>query len=129
VPPAFAAQAAGWPRLAAARGSQRHPGASLTRGCLPPPRLAARIRGRWHANEGDGASGASSGAGPSLETRPAGPRWPDPEPASPLHRSTPNPKPKPHPEQVYRLIVISYFILLPSYFWYRWLYTIDKPQP
>ena len=33
-----AAQAAGWPRLAAARGSQRHPGASLPRGCLPPPR-------------------------------------------------------------------------------------------
>ena len=26
---------------------------------------------------------------------------------------------------VYRLIVVSYFILLPSYFWYRWLYTIE----
>ena len=31
--------------------------------------------------------------------------------------------------QVYRLIVISYFILLPSYFWYRWLYTIEWDVP
>jgi hypothetical protein len=30
---------------------------------------------------------------------------------------------------VYRLIVIAYFILLPSYFWYRWLYTIEWDVP
>ena len=30
---------------------------------------------------------------------------------------------------MYRLIVISYFILLPSYFWYRWLYTIEWDVP
>jgi len=30
---------------------------------------------------------------------------------------------------VYRLMVIAYFVLLPSYFWYRWLYTIEWDVP
>ena len=30
---------------------------------------------------------------------------------------------------VYRLVVVAYFILLPSYFWYRWLYTIEWDVP
>ena len=29
----------------------------------------------------------------------------------------------------YRLMVIAYFVLLPSYFWYRWLYTIEWDVP
>lgn len=30
---------------------------------------------------------------------------------------------------IYRLMVIAYFVLLPSYFWYRWLYTIEWDVP
>ena len=30
---------------------------------------------------------------------------------------------------VYRLMVVAYFVLLPSYFWYRWLYTIEWDVP
>ena len=28
----------------------------------------------------------------------------------------------------YRLIVVAYFILLPSYFWYRWCAAPIRPQ-
>jgi hypothetical protein len=30
---------------------------------------------------------------------------------------------------IYRLLVVCYFVLLPSYFWYRWLYTIEWDVP
>ena len=30
---------------------------------------------------------------------------------------------------IYRLMVVAYFVLLPSYFWYRWLYTIEWDVP
>ena len=32
-------------------------------------------------------------------------------------------------KMVYRGIVLAYFVLLPSYFWYRWLYTIEWDVP
>ena len=32
-------------------------------------------------------------------------------------------------KMVYRLMVVAYFVLLPSYFWYRWLYTIEWDVP
>ena len=32
-------------------------------------------------------------------------------------------------KMVYRGIVLAYFVLLPSYFWYRWLYTIEWEVP
>lgn len=32
-------------------------------------------------------------------------------------------------KMVYRLMVVGYFVLLPSYFWYRWLYTIEWDLP
>lgn len=32
-------------------------------------------------------------------------------------------------KMVYRMMVVAYFVLLPSYFWYRWLYTIEWDVP
>ena len=32
-------------------------------------------------------------------------------------------------KMVYRAMVVGYFVLLPSYFWYRWLYTIEWDVP
>ncbi len=32
-------------------------------------------------------------------------------------------------QMIYRLMVVGYFVLLPSYFWYRWLYTIEWDVP
>ena len=32
-------------------------------------------------------------------------------------------------KMIYRLMVVAYFVLFPSYFWYRWLYTIEWDVP
>merc|ERR1719473_1270533 len=32
-------------------------------------------------------------------------------------------------QTIYRMMVVAYFVLLPSYFWYRWLYTIEWDVP
>ena len=29
----------------------------------------------------------------------------------------------------YRMVVVSFFAICPSYFWYRWLYTIEWDLP
>jgi hypothetical protein len=32
-------------------------------------------------------------------------------------------------KNIYRMMVVAYFTLMPSYFWYRWLYTIEWDLP